>query len=783
MAGLSSLSLLHRSLAQQALRHHNKKLAQQAIQSIDDPMLAGPAAYVKQLEAKANDRNRRIVHEIPDSKVEQPQLQGQAIADPNKIGYEIAEELLRNKIINNPRNIYLQSANEGLDKHGKATLNRLVKPRTLEEAMIYEQRKKLNPALVRKEGDSTSTNERNLDKTESDRFDNPSDFDSGRDAVKGDPHIFDYTSRGVLEDTLKPAHPGKALTHPEKIVIDNRGRQMEIVNPGIENRVKALLAARSLERARSQTWKGSNVGQGELFDDSFRLAAGDLPENTQSLKGLSNKEIEELAFEQKFGGQSLSKAGPSQLPFPHKIADDQLKANKRKAAIYRGDPKYMPQGNKETGIPPKPDLIRHEMTSQERQLMDEANLSADERVSKSGRNRPETEMDRVSKLNRDRIQKVEEGVATLGDDYANVGMEASKAGMTKTDNQLVDLGLKIPNEQKLIMDEAAKQLKFVKDASLNKVPQTAIAKKVQEEIKTFGKAQNANAFVQDVYGRLDQMFPGFRKNTPDSKFFFELVESGPNKGEAIPRGAEGGKLRGGKNASMASRLVQDRQNLSGWAKTIRNPKTSPEKRVASVKEVLALDNKYHGTNRTMADVAQEYRGGERGTAAVDIGEKSKSGQRREGVDDDLGRPSEDVNLDYHEGETVKLDPRRTDAGVEFAGTLDRKASVQRLKKLTEELEKRPTQAEISKMTKTDAPHAAHIADITNKLVLEIQKLKKTMHRQQEMKYGHDLGPKSSSVLEALKRKQSGFDPKNIGAPPTQSPLESEIQQILMNVGK
>ena len=69
-----------------------------------------------------------------------------------------------------------------------------------------------------------------------------------------------------------------------------------------------------------------------------------------------------------------------------------------------------------------------------------------------------------------------------------------------------------------------------------------------------------------MYTRLDDMFPGFKKDTPDGDEFFELD---PKTGKPIP----GKKLQGGRNASMASQLVDTRrqmQNLSQRARMIRN---------------------------------------------------------------------------------------------------------------------------------------------------------------------------------------------------------------------
>ena len=48
---------------------------------------------------------------------------------------------------------------------------------------------------------------------------------------------------------------------------------------------------------------------------------------------------------------------------------------------------------------------------------------------------------------------------------------------------------------------------------------------------------------------------------------------------------------------------------------------------------------------------------------------------------------------------------------------------------------------------------------------------------------NELGQKMSPTLEALKRKQTGIDPKNIGATHMNYPLESERQQMIMNEGQ
>tara|TARA_X000001036_G_scaffold62332_1_gene52599 strand:- start:10649 stop:12073 length:1425 start_codon:yes stop_codon:yes gene_type:complete len=233
----------------------------------------------------------------------------------------------------------------------------------------------------------------------------------------------------------------------------------------------------------------------------------------------------------------------------------------------------------------------------------------------------------------------------------------------------------------------------------NREGPTKIKARVGEVAKRFGQNEDLNADIQDMYSRLDEMFPGFKKGTPDSDEFFELDA----KGKRIP----GAKLQGGKDASMASRLNDTKKKLANLAQRARmirnvaNPSKSDLQLLARIKaELDKIDNEYFGTKST-----QETR------------------QLGNTINPESNVPSVKQFNDEGTSYTDFVAPNRTDAGVEFRqGPTRRKAE-------------------------------------------------------------QALGPKMSPTLEALKRRQTGFNPKNIGAPPTQSPLESEIQQMLMNVGK
>lgn len=316
----------------------------------------------------------------------------------------------------------------------------------------------------------------------------------------------------------------------------------------------------------------------------------------------------------------------------------------------------------------------------------------------------------------DRIlsSEIDESLASRANEAGRVSNQNKSVQKIRNKSQLENLGRS--TEEQDILDEATRikfHMKQADEANAEKVqsaleggrndirdvPQIDVDAKAKSAARRFGRNKDLNADIQDMYSRLDEMFPGFKKGTPDSDEFFELDA----KGKRIP----GAKLQGGKDASMASRLADTKKklaNLSQRARMIRdvaNPSKSDLQLLARIKaELDKIDNEYFGTKST-----QETR------------------QLGSTINPESNVPSVKQFDDEGTSYTDFVAPNRTDAGVEFRQGPTRQKAEQA------------------------------------------------------------LGPKMSPTLEALKRRQTGFDPKNIGAPPSQSPLESEIQQMLMNVGK
>lgn len=295
----------------------------------------------------------------------------------------------------------------------------------------------------------------------------------------------------------------------------------------------------------------------------------------------------------------------------------------------------------------------------------------------------------------DRIlsSEIDESLASRANEAGRVSNQNQSVQNLRNKSQLENLGRS--TEEQELLDEATRirgAAKRSTNADIDQLGPTRLRKKIGVTAKNFGNKKELNADIQDMYSRLDEMFPGFKKGTPDSDVFFELDA----KGKKIP----GAKLQGGKDASMASRLNDTKKELANLAQRAR-AEDDPTI-LANIKRQLdEIDNEYFGTTST-----QETR---------QLGNTINPESNVQSLRDIDANPEEKL-FDF-------IAPNRTDAGVEFRQGPTRQKAEQA------------------------------------------------------------LGPKMSSTLEALKRRQTGFDPKNIGAPPTQSPLESEIQQMLMNVGK
>lgn len=181
--------------------------------------------------------------------------------------------------------------------------------------------------------------------------------------------------------------------------------------------------------------------------------------------------------------------------------------------------------------------------------------------------------------------------------------------------------------------------------NLSDVPQINIKGKIRASAKKFGQDKDLNSDIQDMYSRLDEMFPGFKKGTPNSDEFFELD---PKTGKPIP----GKKLQGGKDASMASKLNDTKKqmaNLSQRARMIRNvdnPSKSDLELLTNIQRQLDnIEEQYFGTRSTQAE--------------RQMGDTINPESNVESISsiDDLGEDFTDF-----------IAPNRTDAGVEFSRT-------------------------------------------------------------------------------------------------------------------
>ena len=141
-----------------------------------------------------------------------------------------------------------------------------------------------------------------------------------------------------------------------------------------------------------------------------------------------------------------------------------------------------------------------------------------------------------------------------------------------------------------MLDEAAR-VKFYADQATAKGANN-VPERVASSAKQFNETENLNTDIQDMYSRLDEMFPGFKKNTQNGDEFFEL---NPVTGKPIP----GAKLQGGKNASMASRLVDTRKKMQNLAERAREA-TNPDALMQIKKQLDAIDTEFFGTNTNQA---------------------------------------------------------------------------------------------------------------------------------------------------------------------------------------
>ena len=245
--------------------------------------------------------------------------------------------------------------------------------------------------------------------------------------------------------------------------------------------------------------------------------------------------------------------------------------------------------------------------------------------------------------------------------------------------------------------------------------------------KKFDDREITNSTIQDLYSRLDKMFPGFDSKTPDSDAFFEFTQPKfPMDAKKIERGLNQG--------SAASKLVDTRKQLAELSDIARDPASSPVKLRKAQKELAEIDAEYFGTNRKFNELNADQ--------SIDNLQTAKS------FDDSTEELGEAIGLSRETspdvGELQSVGPRVTK---------NRKDSLVQLQKLIKEF------GEASP---------------------EVQQFKVAMKRQQDMTFGHELGPKSSPLVEQLKRNQSGFDPSQTrSAAPTEGTLSPK--DTLINI--
>jgi hypothetical protein len=110
-------------------------------------------------------------------------------------------------------------------------------------------------------------------------------------------------------------------------------------------------------------------------------------------------------------------------------------------------------------------------------------------------------------------------------------------------------------------------------------------------IKASSRATEVNAYIQDVFDRFNEMFPGFKEEVPLGADFFETSKKGfPKKKAKLVQG------------SSASKLNDDLGELSNIAAKARHPDTSEAELKKILKRIVELDNEYHGTDTRLSDI-------------------------------------------------------------------------------------------------------------------------------------------------------------------------------------
>ena len=210
----------------------------------------------------------------------------------------------------------------------------------------------------------------------------------------------------------------------------------------------------------------------------------------------------------------------------------------------------------------------------------------------------------ASQAQRNRIGAVE----------ANPNVQKPGPQKIRDASQLETLG-RSQDEQRML-DEAAR-VKFHADQATAKGANN-VPERVASSAKQFGKTENINAYVQDVFSRFKEMF-------------------------------DTNALGGARTQGSAASVLRDNfKQLSQDARNIRNPNLKDADVDAILARIVEADNKLTGATNTIDDIKLDWEIGD-----IPIENSAQSIKRV----DDLGEDFTDF-----------IAPNRTDAGVEFSRT-------------------------------------------------------------------------------------------------------------------
>jgi hypothetical protein len=205
----------------------------------------------------------------------------------------------------------------------------------------------------------------------------------------------------------------------------------------------------------------------------------------------------------------------------------------------------------------------------DRLLESEQELSRTQRANPNGR----------KSNNRLRVSKIREN-----EQLDNLGMSQEEMRMRDEVNRIKGA---VDNAKRT---QAEKQLEAQSTGQNEPIKEPNYEAKIRASAKAFGVKENLNSDIQDMYNRLDEMFPGFKRDTPNGNEFYEL---NPLNGKPIP----GAKLKGGKDASMASRLNDVKGRMANLAERAR-AETDPVLLANIKRELDKIDTEFFGTRST-----------------------------------------------------------------------------------------------------------------------------------------------------------------------------------------